>query len=131
MRGVASADRVAVGLDVDAVAAVTGEEMAAAGDLAVGFVGDACFDDVILVGVALGVVDFGLDGDGELAVGVELAGLLGLLAGVVHLVIGGLVLVVGAHVAGLIFFVAPPIMRLVIDAVLHFAEGDGLAEEVA
>src|ERR1039458_10804928 len=103
MRGVAGADRVAVGLDVDAVAAVAGQEMATAGDLAVGVAGDACFDEVILVGVALGVVDFGLDGDGELAVGVELAGLLGLLAGVVHLVIGGLVLVVGAHVAGLIF----------------------------
>ena len=96
VRSVASPDRIAVGLDVDAVAAVAGEEMAAAGDFSVRLIRDAGFDEVVLIGVALGVVDFGLDGDRQFAVGVELAGLLGFLAGVVHVVIGGLVLVIGA-----------------------------------
>ncbi len=83
-RGVADADGVAHGLDADAEGAAGGEEASAAGDLAVGLVGDGGLHGVVLVH-RMGCVGYVLRGDidGELAVGVELAGLLRLLGGVV------------------------------------------------
>ncbi len=83
-RGVAGADGVAHRLHADAEGAAGGEEASAAGDLPVGLVGDGGLHGVVLVH-RMGCVGYVLRGDvdGELAVGVELAGLLGLLRGVV------------------------------------------------
>ena len=80
-RGVAGADGVAHRLDADPEGSTGGEEASTAGDLAVSLVGDGGFHGVVLVH-GMGCVGHVLrrDIDGELAIGVELAGLLGLLA---------------------------------------------------
>ena len=129
----AGAHGVGDGFDVDAEAAVGGEEAAAAGDLAVGWIGDAGLDGVVEVGVrsALGVSAC-RDVDFEDAVAVELAGLFGLLiAGETGAVVGAFVRVVFGARGIVRFLFATPIVALVIDAVLDPCIGHGLAEEVA
>ncbi len=111
----ARVDCVAVRLHVNAIGSVRRKEAAAAGDLPIRLVCDAGFHGVVQIAVLAALVELGGNGDGELAVRIQLRGVFGLLVGIIELAAVSAVIVGrSAAIPPLVVALVPPVVSGVI-----------------
>ena len=132
LRHVACMHRVAYRRHIDAEGAVGRQEAAAAGDLAVSGIGYAGLHRVVEIGMRLALgVDVRGHLDDQRAVRVELAGLLGFFIPCIVVRVAGVRVGAVGVARGVVFVLAPPVVTLVVDAILHRRIRHRLAKEVA